>query len=168
MSTKSTRGKTGYKISADLPGDNGDGGSITIEQNDVDVDPKSLLRVTQNFPPKFENIMVLDFTMTIEQPGNGNGGEPLVLTTKDPAKLIGTITQYPPKGDLYQLQIRSIWSTWRTLTPRSRPSRSSRSRSAASEQHCPGDPAGLRPRFQRGDRGRVTVAGSEDNGGSHP
>ncbi|MFF1603360.1 hypothetical protein ACFVYV_38870 [Streptomyces mirabilis] len=49
--------------------------------------------MTQNFPPKFENIMVLDFTMTIEQPGNGNGGEPLVLTTKDPAKLIGTITQ---------------------------------------------------------------------------
>ncbi|MFD8134499.1 hypothetical protein [Streptomyces mirabilis] len=27
-----------------------------------------------------------------------------MLTTKDPAKLIGTLTQYPPKGDLYQLQ----------------------------------------------------------------
>ncbi|QLJ06389.1 hypothetical protein HZZ00_19440 [Streptomyces sp. NEAU-sy36] len=38
--------------------------------------------------------------MTIEQ----SEGEPLVLTTKDPAKLIGKLTQYPPRGDLYQLQ----------------------------------------------------------------
>ncbi|MCO6009249.1 hypothetical protein NE236_30190 [Actinoallomurus purpureus] len=30
--------------------------------------------------------------------------EPLILTTRDPAKLIGTLTQFPPKGDLYQLQ----------------------------------------------------------------
>ncbi|MET7899821.1 hypothetical protein [Streptomyces mirabilis] len=92
----------GFKISAELPGENGDSGTITIEQNDVDVEAKSLLRMTQNFPPKYENIMVLDFTMVIQQPGNGS--EPLILTTKDPAKLIGTLTQYPPRGDLYQLQ----------------------------------------------------------------
>ncbi|MFF2518761.1 hypothetical protein [Streptomyces sp. NPDC058086] len=92
----------GFKISADLPGENGDSGRITIEQNDVDVDARSLLRVIQSFPPKFEHIMVLDFTMVIEQPGNG--AEPLVLRTKAPAKLIGTPTQFPPKGDLYQLQ----------------------------------------------------------------
>lgn len=30
--------------------------------------------------------------------------EPLILTTKDPAKLIGQLTQFPPQGDLYQLQ----------------------------------------------------------------
>ena len=84
------------------------GGSITIEQNDVDIDPKSLLRITQNFPPKFEQIMVLSFTMVIEQPqamGPARAAyEPLILTTKDPAKLIGSLTQFPPKGDLYQLQ----------------------------------------------------------------
>jgi hypothetical protein len=40
--------------------------------------------------------------MAIEPPGNGD--EPLVLTTKNPAKLTGTLTQYPPRGDLYQLQ----------------------------------------------------------------
>lgn len=93
----------GFRMSAELPGAEGEGGggSITIEQNDVDVDPKTLLRVTQSFPPKFETIMVLDFAMTIQQPG---GGEPLVLTTKDPAKIIGQLTQYPPRGDLYQLQ----------------------------------------------------------------
>ncbi|MEU0822924.1 hypothetical protein [Streptomyces mirabilis] len=93
----------GFKMSAAMTDETGNGGGgVTIEQNDVDADPKSLLKVTQTFPPKFEIITVLDFTMTIEQ--SGNGDEPLVLTTKDPAKLIGTLTQYPPKGDLYQLQ----------------------------------------------------------------
>ncbi|MFE2488818.1 hypothetical protein ACFXGR_37220 [Streptomyces mirabilis] len=38
-----------------------------IEQNDVNITPKSA-RITQSFPPKFEQIMVLSFTMTIEQP----------------------------------------------------------------------------------------------------
>lgn len=85
------------------------GGSITIEQNDVDVDPKSLLRITQSFPPKFEQIMVLSFTMVIENPETSNDHarahhEPLILTTKDPAQLVGSLTQFPPRGDLYQLQ----------------------------------------------------------------
>ncbi|MEU2135473.1 hypothetical protein, partial [Streptomyces sp. NPDC018352] len=44
------------------------GGTITIEQNDIDVDAKSLLRLTQRFPPRFEQVMVLSFTMTIDQP----------------------------------------------------------------------------------------------------
>jgi hypothetical protein len=86
---------------------------ITIEQNDVDVDAKSLLRLTNRFPPRYEQTMVLSFTMTIDQPEKMLRGlgirsskvyEPLVLTTKDPAKLIGTLTQFPPKGDLYKLQ----------------------------------------------------------------
>jgi hypothetical protein len=106
----------GHKVSAELPGpqsQGASGGSITIEQNDVDVDPKSLLRITQSFPPKFEQIMVLSFTMVIEQPQamlamagikSSKAYEPLILTTKDPAKLIGSLTQFPPKGDLYQLQ----------------------------------------------------------------
>jgi hypothetical protein len=105
----------GHKVSATLPGRQSQGadGSITIEQNDVDVDPKSLLRIAQSFPPKFEQIMVLSFTMVIEQPQtmlamagikSSKAYEPLILTTKDPAKLIGSLTQFPPKGDLYQLQ----------------------------------------------------------------
>lgn len=84
-------------------------GSITIEQNDLDVDGTSLLRLTQNFPPKYEQVMVLSFTMVIDQPEGaasraGRAYEPLVLTTKDPAKLVGTLTQFPPRGDIYQLQ----------------------------------------------------------------
>ena len=106
----------GHKVSAEFPraqSQGAGGGSITIEQNDVDVDPKSLLRITQSFPPRFEQIMVLSFTMVIEQPQtmlamagikSSKAYEPLILTTKDPAKLIGSLTQFPPKGDLYQLQ----------------------------------------------------------------
>lgn len=94
----------GFRISADLPApeEGGAAGRITIEQDDVDVDAMSLLRMTQKYPPRFENIWVLPFKMTIEQPGVGDN--PLVLTTKDPAKLIGKLTQYPPRGDMYQLQ----------------------------------------------------------------
>ncbi|MFF1354068.1 hypothetical protein [Streptomyces sp. NPDC058297] len=93
----------GHKMSAELPGENGTGGgTITIEQNDVDVDAPTTLRVTQQFPPKFEFREVSTFTMTIDQPGNGGG--PLILTTKEPMVLIGQLTQYPPRGDLYTLQ----------------------------------------------------------------
>ncbi|MFD7431666.1 hypothetical protein ACFV6Z_32120 [Streptomyces sp. NPDC059818] len=40
------------------------------------------------------------FIMVIHQPGN----EPLILSTKDRAVLTTQLTQYPPKGDLLQLQ----------------------------------------------------------------
>ncbi|MER6681935.1 hypothetical protein [Streptomyces olivaceoviridis] len=39
-------------------------------------------------------------TLTIERPGN----DPLVLTPKGEAALIGRLTQFPPRGDLYQLK----------------------------------------------------------------
>ncbi|MGW7545202.1 hypothetical protein ACWGKQ_29455 [Streptomyces sp. NPDC054770] len=94
----------GFKTSAELPAlDDGgaEGGSITIEQSDIDVDSASLLRLTQQFPPKYECSLVLSpCTMVIEQPGS----EPLVLTTKNRFTLVGQLTQYPPRGDLFQLQ----------------------------------------------------------------
>ncbi|MFD7117532.1 hypothetical protein ACFWAA_10855 [Streptomyces sp. NPDC059922] len=91
----------GLKFSAELPdGDEGAKRTITIEQNDVDADAPSRLRVIQAFPPRFEHMIIANLTMAIEQ----SEGEPLILTTKDPARLIGKLTQYPPKGDLYQLQ----------------------------------------------------------------
>ncbi|MEU3859631.1 hypothetical protein AB0F03_20020 [Streptomyces sp. NPDC028722] len=93
----------GHRVTAELPGEDGtDGGTITIEQNDVDVDAPSILRQTQTFPPRYEFREVSTFTMTIDRPGNG--GEPLVLTTKEPMVLIGQLTQYPPRGDLYTLE----------------------------------------------------------------
>ncbi|KAI8867850.1 hypothetical protein GQ42DRAFT_50108 [Ramicandelaber brevisporus] len=101
---------SGFRMTAKLPSKSavragGDGETITIEQSDVDVTPGSLLKMTQQFPPKFEQIMVLSFTMTIDQPDLMlRKREPLVLTTKDPAILVGKLTQFPPMGDIYQLQ----------------------------------------------------------------
>ncbi|MFF2130607.1 hypothetical protein ACFVW1_35620 [Streptomyces olivochromogenes] len=93
----------GHRVTAELPGKDGaSGGIITIEQNDVGADSPTTLRLTQQFPPKYEFREVSTFTMTIDQPGNGDG--PLVLTTKEPMVLIGQLTQYPPRGDLYQLE----------------------------------------------------------------
>ncbi|KAF9320974.1 hypothetical protein BG006_002690 [Podila minutissima] len=92
----------GFKVSAELP-DNGNGepSQVIIEQNNIDTDAKSTLRITQQFPPKFEHVIVLDsISLTIVE-GTGN---PMVLTNADPMTLVGTLTQFPPKGDLYQLQ----------------------------------------------------------------
>jgi hypothetical protein len=73
---------------------------MTMHQNDTDVDAQSLLRLTQKFPPRYEHVLPLDFTITIRQAGR----ERLVLTTKDPAVLMGRLTSFPPKNDMYQLQ----------------------------------------------------------------
>jgi len=106
---------TGFRGTGQLPDarDGRQGGTITIEQNDVDVDTKSLLRLTQRFPPKFEQIMVLSFTMTIDNPESlphqagfrsPVASEPLVLITEGSARLVGNLTSFPPTGSLYQLR----------------------------------------------------------------
>ncbi|MEV8438642.1 hypothetical protein AB0425_14785 [Actinosynnema sp. NPDC051121] len=105
----------GHKISAELPANDGtdEVTTVTIEQNDIDVDAKSVLRLVSKFPPKFEQLMVLSFTMTIDNPGavlRSAGirttvpSEPLVLSTKNPVQLASKLTKFPPKGDLYKLE----------------------------------------------------------------
>ncbi|MFB6878532.1 hypothetical protein [Streptomyces sp. NPDC056323] len=69
---------------------------------DVDVDAHTILRLTQQFPPKYEFREVTTFTMTTDQAGNGDG--PLILTTKEPMVLIGQLPQFPPRDDLCQLE----------------------------------------------------------------
>ncbi|MFD3565211.1 hypothetical protein ACFWVU_36955 [Streptomyces sp. NPDC058686] len=86
----------GFKVSAEGP----DGMTCTMEQNDVDVDARSLLKIVQPFPPKFEHRDVETFTLVIEK----SGAEPVILTTKDPMVQISTLTQFPPKGDTYKLE----------------------------------------------------------------
>ncbi|GAB2781760.1 hypothetical protein [Amycolatopsis magusensis] len=95
----------GLRMSGELSGDGSrqDGGVILIEQEDADVAVQSLLKLTQPFPQRYEQTMVLSFTMKIVQPG-ARIDQPLVLTTKEPAVLVGQLTQFPPKGDFYQLQ----------------------------------------------------------------
>jgi hypothetical protein len=43
----------------------------------------------------------------------------LVLTTTDPAVLIGNLSRFPPQGEVYQLQNRSNWFYRRTQKLRS-------------------------------------------------
>ncbi|MFE9749004.1 hypothetical protein ACFYOT_29200 [Saccharothrix saharensis] len=104
----------GHKISAELPAEDGsEPTTVTIEQKDLDVDAKSVLRLMSTFPPKFEQLMVLDFTMTIDNPEavlRSAGvrttvpSEPLVLSTKNPVQLTSKLAKFPPRGDIYKLQ----------------------------------------------------------------
>jgi hypothetical protein len=90
---------TGFRVSGNPHVWGDQGGSITIEI-DVDADPKSKLRSIKDFPPLYENRYVLPFAMTIDRPDT----EQLVLMAKSPAIVSGRITQFPPRGDLYELE----------------------------------------------------------------
>jgi hypothetical protein len=89
-------------------------GEITIEQADTEVTPDSLLTMVSQYPPRWEQTMFLDFTLTIERPPEETmrralgvqprQSEPLVLTTKNPGKLVGQLSEFPPRGELYRLQ----------------------------------------------------------------
>ncbi|GAB3652866.1 hypothetical protein [Glycomyces tarimensis] len=82
-------------------------GEITIEQGDFETTPESLVKMISQSPPKWEQTMFLDFTMTIERPPETAAEqvrEPLVLSTKEPGKLIGQLDNFPPKGEIYQLE----------------------------------------------------------------
>ncbi|MGW7614066.1 hypothetical protein ACWGKW_43975 [Streptomyces sp. NPDC054766] len=95
----------GFRVAAELPPlderAGGTGGTVIIEQSDIDVAPTSLLKVTQQSLLKYECSLVMSpFTMVIEEPGS----ERLVLSTKNKFTLTAQLTQYPPKGDQFQLQ----------------------------------------------------------------
>lgn len=86
----------GFRVTAELPG----GGTLTLEQTDVDVDASSSLRLVQPFPPRYEHHIVVPVTLTIDR----SDADPIVLTSTNPLHLIGQITQFPPRGEVYQLQ----------------------------------------------------------------
>ncbi|WP_438022202.1 hypothetical protein [Sorangium sp. So ce233] len=78
-------------------------GKVTISQADIEVTPLSLLEIISTQPPKYRNTMFLDFTVTFEKPPGG--GPPLVLSNTKTARLINnSLSQYPPQGNVYQLQ----------------------------------------------------------------
>lgn len=89
----------GHEVSANSPVL----GTVTISQADTDLTPLSLLEIIQNLPPTFRQTMFLDFTVTIEKPPGG--GPPLVLSnTKTAALINNNLPQFPPQGNVYQLQ----------------------------------------------------------------
>jgi hypothetical protein len=77
-------------------------GTVTMSQADIDTTPLSLLEIIGN-SPVFRQTMFLDFTVTVEKPPAGGG--PLVLSNTKTATLINNnLTNFPPQGDVYQLQ----------------------------------------------------------------
>ena len=95
----------GFRVTAELPPlderAGGTSGTVIIEQSDIDLAPTSLLKVTQQSLLKYECSLVMSpFTMVIEE----RGSERLVLSTKNTFALTAQLTQYPPKGDQFQLQ----------------------------------------------------------------
>jgi hypothetical protein len=85
----------GFRVAGEVDSDT----SVVFEQCDIDVEAASTLRLTQKFPPRYEERDVLPFCATITQ----QDSEPVTLTTKDPVILTATLTQYPARGDLFQL-----------------------------------------------------------------
>ncbi|MFI6156747.1 hypothetical protein ACIBCA_29165 [Kitasatospora sp. NPDC051170] len=91
---------TGFRMSAEFPGANGEpGGTVTLEQNDPDVDTLSRLRLIQQFPPQYEHRAVIPFAATFDI-----AGKPVILTPKEPMVWVAKLTQFPPRGDIYQLE----------------------------------------------------------------
>ncbi|MEW1860621.1 hypothetical protein AB0399_09590 [Streptomyces sp. NPDC088194] len=88
----------GFKVSAEI--DSGKYNYVVFEQNDVDVDVRSTLTLTQQFPPRYVERDELSFSAVFEPK---DGGEPLVLVTKEPMVLTASLTQYPARGDQYRL-----------------------------------------------------------------
>ncbi|MFV2118588.1 hypothetical protein ACE14D_09105 [Streptomyces sp. Act-28] len=101
---------TGHRVEAEHP----ELGRLTIEQDDSEVTPGSLLEVVSHFPPKLSATMFLSFTLTIERPPEADpcdepimprAARPLVLRTREPARLLSTeLTRFPPQGDFYRLE----------------------------------------------------------------
>ncbi|GHI02734.1 hypothetical protein Scel_10550 [Streptomyces cellostaticus] len=120
-------------------GEGDNGARVTFEMNNADTEARSALRLTQNFPPKYEERDEISFTATIELPGR----EPVVLVTREPMVVTATITQYPARGGDVQV------------------GRAGRPGQAGRPEHAGGPPGGLRPQARRpvdGAPGRARTA----------
>ncbi|MBW4722097.1 hypothetical protein [Saccharothrix obliqua] len=78
-------------------------GDISIALSDVDSTPDSTLKSESQVPLKLEQVLILKLNLSIQTPPD-KLAEPLVLTTKDPARLVGKLTQFPPKDQAHQLE----------------------------------------------------------------
>jgi hypothetical protein len=99
---------------AELSGTSSAFGEVTASLDGTPIG--ELVKQSAAMPFPARHVLPLKLNITFERASCGGGAdhfargsswrafEPLVLTTKDPAQLIGSLTQFPPKGDLYQLQ----------------------------------------------------------------
>ncbi|MFI8086652.1 hypothetical protein ACIF6L_38440 [Kitasatospora sp. NPDC086009] len=93
----------GLRFTAEIPEDAG-GGTLTIEQNDADMEARGRLTVTQQFPPLYDCSLDLGTcALGIERPKSDR----LVLVPKEKRAWALTskrLTQYPPRGDMFDLK----------------------------------------------------------------
>lgn len=87
----------GFEVKGRSP----DGVEVTLVQHDDEVAPPSILRDTQQFPPRLENLLNVHISATIERPGTA----PLELVSANPMTLRNDdLRGFPPSGDLHRLQ----------------------------------------------------------------
>ncbi|GGW13239.1 hypothetical protein GCM10018980_71230 [Streptomyces capoamus] len=84
---------------------------VELELKGEDSDPQSTLRLTSQFPPRYEHRIRLPLTVTLELRSRGN--DEYTLVTKTPLDFTGHLTQFPPQGDLYRITEPMEWlRTW--------------------------------------------------------
>jgi hypothetical protein len=103
-------------VSFDMQADTAELGRVQLTKTSAETTPTGLVELAKLYPMVVRNTVVLDFTLTADRlPSSaspvGNKIQqalpagPLTLTTKKPAVLTsGNLAQFPPKGELYQLQ----------------------------------------------------------------
>ncbi|MGW6917253.1 hypothetical protein ACWGB8_25995 [Kitasatospora sp. NPDC054939] len=74
-------------------------GTITLDQNAADADPRSLLKLTRQFPPRYEHRQVMPGFITVIAED-----VPVVLFARTPLVLVADLGRFPPRGDTYRLE----------------------------------------------------------------
>ncbi|WP_394620021.1 hypothetical protein JNUCC0626_13240 [Lentzea sp. JNUCC 0626] len=77
-------------------------GDVSIRPDTYDAAAAGELRLNTAVPPTLTHTLSLSLRVTVNQPDVSP--EPLVLSTKDAAKLVGTLKKFPPTGETHQLQ----------------------------------------------------------------
>ncbi|HEX3787426.1 MAG TPA: hypothetical protein VHW44_06160 [Pseudonocardiaceae bacterium] len=74
--------------------------AVTVTQSTGD--QRGTLTVVQQFPPRYQQSLVLDLTVSLA-PAAGSTAGPTVLTSHRPVTLTGTPNTFPPQGEGYRL-----------------------------------------------------------------
>lgn len=89
---------TGFNVSAKSDADS-EVASVDLEQSDRTA-PDGTLTLTQELPPKFQHREYIPLKATFTD----HDGTDTVLESKEPMVLLGSLTQFPPRGELYRLE----------------------------------------------------------------
>jgi hypothetical protein len=102
-------------VSFDMQADTAELGKVQLTKSDVETAPAGLVEMARDYPTTLRNTLVVDFTLTADRmpstPSPGSSVQqpapagPITLTTREPAVLLSdSLSQFPPRGDTYQLE----------------------------------------------------------------